>query len=108
MDFKAIIKYQLQLKTNEKTTFTIDWGIYACRVMPFGLCNAPITFQRIVMMVFENYLHLSMEMFLNDFCVFSTVAYHPKKLQLCFNQCDQMAFPQMLLSVNFSLRKKNY
>ena len=28
-----------------KTTFTTDWRTYAYIVMPFGLCNAPTTFQ---------------------------------------------------------------
>ena len=29
----------------EKTTFTCPFGIFAYRRMPFGLCNAPATFQ---------------------------------------------------------------
>ncbi|CAN6707288.1 unnamed protein product [Malus baccata var. baccata] len=30
----------------EKTTFTCPFGTFAYRCMPFGLCNAPATFQR--------------------------------------------------------------
>ena len=30
----------------EKTTFTCPYGTFAYRRMPFGLCNAPSTFQR--------------------------------------------------------------
>jgi hypothetical protein len=32
-------------KDQDKTTFTCPWGTYAYRVLPFGLCNAPATFQ---------------------------------------------------------------
>ncbi|GJX79731.1 reverse transcriptase domain-containing protein [Tanacetum coccineum] len=33
-------------KDQEKTTFTCPYGTFAYRRMPFGLCNAPDTFQR--------------------------------------------------------------
>ncbi|GJT35654.1 reverse transcriptase domain-containing protein [Tanacetum coccineum] len=33
-------------KDQEKTTFTCPYGTFAYRRMPFGLCNAPGTFQR--------------------------------------------------------------
>nr|GFB14480.1 reverse transcriptase domain-containing protein [Tanacetum cinerariifolium] len=36
-------------KDQEKTTFTCPYGTFAYKRMPFGLCNAPGTFQRCIL-----------------------------------------------------------
>nr|GEV96845.1 reverse transcriptase domain-containing protein [Tanacetum cinerariifolium] len=38
--------------------------------MPFGLCNAPGTFQRCMMSIFQDMIEKTMEVFMNDFLVF--------------------------------------
>jgi hypothetical protein len=54
----------------EKTTFTCPFGTYAYRRMPFGLCNAPTTFQRCMMSIFSNYVERIIEVFMDDFTVY--------------------------------------
>ena len=39
-------------KDQEKTAFTCLFGVFAYWHMPFGLCNAPTTFQRCMMAIF--------------------------------------------------------
>ncbi|GKA43162.1 reverse transcriptase domain-containing protein [Tanacetum coccineum] len=57
-------------KDQEKTTFTCPYGTFAYRRMPFGLCNAPGTFQRCMMAIFHDMIEKTMEVFMDDFSVF--------------------------------------
>ena len=56
-------------KDQEKTTFTCPYGTFAFRRMPFGLCNAPSTFQRRMMAIFSDMVEKTIEVFMDDFSV---------------------------------------
>ena len=62
----------IALEYQEKTTFTCPCGTFALRRMPFGLCNAPTTFQRCMMAIFSDMVEDIMEIFMDDFSVFGT------------------------------------
>ena len=51
----------------EKTTFTCPYGTFAFRRIPFGLCNAPTTFQRCMMSIFSDLVEEVMKIFMHDF-----------------------------------------
>ena len=87
--FSGYNQVQIAMEDRIKTTFTTDWGTYAYTVMPFGLCNAPATFQRAMTVAFQDYLRHFMEIFLDDFCVFSTKETHAECLSKCFAQCKK-------------------
>nr|GEX76035.1 reverse transcriptase domain-containing protein [Tanacetum cinerariifolium] len=44
--FSGYFQIPIDPKDQEKTTFTCPYGTFAYKRMPFGLCNAPRTFQR--------------------------------------------------------------
>jgi hypothetical protein len=71
-----------------KTTFTTPWGTFCYTVMPFGLCNAPRTFQRLMNKVFDPFLGLFLRFFIDDFGVYSDRASHLTKLELVFQRLD--------------------
>ncbi|GJR51261.1 reverse transcriptase domain-containing protein [Tanacetum coccineum] len=68
----------------EKTTFTCPYGTFAYRRMPFGLCNAPVTFQRCMTAIFHDMVEDFMEVFMDDFSVFGNSFDH------CLNNLDKM------------------
>jgi hypothetical protein len=51
---------------HEKTTFTCPYGTFAFKRMPFGLSNAPVTFQSCMMALFSDLIESAMD----DFSVF--------------------------------------
>ncbi|KAL4324503.1 hypothetical protein GQ457_11G026440 [Hibiscus cannabinus] len=53
-----------------KTTFTCPYGTFAFPRMPFGLCNAPATFQRCMTAIFSDLNEDCLEIFMDDFSTF--------------------------------------
>ena len=65
--FSGYNQIRIAPQDQDKTTFTSPWGNFSYRVLPFGLCNAPTTFQRVVMEIFSDMLNDSMEIFMDEF-----------------------------------------
>jgi hypothetical protein len=61
---------EIALEDQGKTTFTCPFGTFAFRRMPFGLCNAPATFQRCMVSIFSDMVEKIMEVFMDDLSVF--------------------------------------
>nr|GEZ41402.1 DNA-directed DNA polymerase [Tanacetum cinerariifolium] len=68
--FSGYFQIPIDLKDQEKTTFTCPYGTFSYKRMPFGLCNAPGTFQRCMMVIFHDMIEQTMEVFMDDFSVF--------------------------------------
>nr|GEV18503.1 hypothetical protein [Tanacetum cinerariifolium] len=52
--------------------------------MPFGLCNAPATFERCILAIFHDMIEESVEVFMDDFSVFGN------SFDKCLNNLDKM------------------
>ncbi|GJU71201.1 reverse transcriptase domain-containing protein [Tanacetum coccineum] len=65
--FSGYFQIPIDPLDQEKTTFTCPYGTFAYRRMPFGLCNAPGTFQRCMVAIFHDMIEKTMEVFMDDF-----------------------------------------
>ncbi|RVW18318.1 Retrovirus-related Pol polyprotein from transposon 17.6 [Vitis vinifera] len=68
--YSGYFQIEIDLADQEKTTFTCPFGTYAYRRMPFGLCNAPATFQRCMLSIFSDMVERIMEVFMDDITVY--------------------------------------
>nr|GEU58635.1 reverse transcriptase domain-containing protein [Tanacetum cinerariifolium] len=82
--FSGYFQIPIDPKDQEKTTFTCPYRTFAYRRMPFGLCNAPGTFQRCIMAIFHDMIKKTMEVFMDDFFVFGD------SFQSCLSHLEKM------------------
>ncbi|GKA81653.1 reverse transcriptase domain-containing protein [Tanacetum coccineum] len=71
--FSGYFQIPISLEDQEKTTFTCPYRTFTYKRMPFGLCNAPATFQHCMTAIFHELIEDSMEVFMEDFSVFVIV-----------------------------------
>ena len=69
-DYSSYNEIEIALEDQEKTTFTCSFGTFTYQMMPFGLCNAPATFQRCMLSIFDDMIERFLEIFMDDFSVF--------------------------------------
>ncbi|GJZ92763.1 reverse transcriptase domain-containing protein [Tanacetum coccineum] len=82
--FSGFFQIPIAPEDQEKTTFTCPYGTFAYRRMPFGLCNAPATFQRCTTAIFHDMVEDFIEVFMDDFSMFGN------SFDCCLANLDRM------------------
>ena len=80
---------QVEMATEDqrKTAFTTPFGLYEFTRMPFGLCNSPATFQRLMQTVFHADMFAILLVYLDDIVVYSsTLEEHIARLDIVFSR----------------------
>nr|GEY30063.1 reverse transcriptase domain-containing protein [Tanacetum cinerariifolium] len=99
--FSGYFQIPIDPHNQVKTTFTCPYGTFAYRRMPFGLCNAPGSFQRCMLAIFHDMVEKTMEVFMDDFSVFGN------SFEDCLSRLDKML--QRCEDTNLSLNwEKSY
>ncbi|XP_063215566.1 retrovirus-related Pol polyprotein from transposon 412 isoform X1 [Bacillus rossius redtenbacheri] len=87
---------ELHPEDKEKTAFSTGSGLFQFTVLPFGLCNAPATFERLMELVLHSLTWKTCLVYLDDIIVVgNTVKEHLKNLQDVF---DRLRHAQLKLS----------
>ncbi|GJR47462.1 reverse transcriptase domain-containing protein [Tanacetum coccineum] len=82
--FSGYFQNPIDHQDEEKTTFTCPYGTFAYRRMPFGLYNAPGTFQRCMVAIFHDMIEKTIEVFMDNFSVFGD------SFSFCLSYLDMM------------------
>src|SRR3984957_13273331 len=70
-----------------KTAFATIYGTFVSHTMQQGDCNAPATFQRLMTVIFREYIGRFVHVYLDDIFVFSnSIEEHEKHLRLVFDK----------------------
>ena len=89
MGIHDTIRLLLHLRTKRRPHSHAPYGTFAFRRMPFGLCNAPATFQRCMMSMFSDLVEEVMEIFMDDFTVYgSSFDQCLKNLETVLQRCQ--------------------
>ncbi|KAK0134254.1 Retrovirus-related Pol polyprotein from transposon opus [Merluccius polli] len=77
-------------KDRQKTAFCTPFGLFEFNRMPFGLCNAPSSFQRLMERIFGDERYQSLLLYLDDIVIFSpSFSSHLQRLEMVLGRLQQ-------------------
>lgn len=92
-----------------KTAFCTPFGLFEWNRMPFGLCNAPSTFQRLMQRLFGDQQCQSLLLYLDDIVVFSSsVAQHLQRLEVVLSRLQREGLKAKLQKCAFFKQEVGY
>lgn len=103
--------HQIRMRPEDeaKTAFKTHQGHYQFRVMPFGLCNAPATFQCVMNSILQPCLRRSVLVFMDDILVYShSLEAHVQHLHEVFSLLRKHCFFVKASKCSFARRSLDY
>ncbi|XP_037424582.1 uncharacterized protein LOC119289334 [Triticum dicoccoides] len=103
--------HQIRIVPGEehKTAFKVHHGLYEFRVIPFGLTNAPASFQAAMNKLFAHLLRKYVLVFMDDILIFSaTLEEHLQHLQEVFRILHENQFYVKMSKCSFAQQELEY
>lgn len=103
--------HQIKLTENAipKTAFTTHLGLFEYTRMPFGLKNAPATFQRLVEDIFRDIMWINVLVYIDDIIIFTeTVDQHLEVLKTVLNKLKRHQLQAKRKKCKFFKRKLTF
>src|SRR6266480_6412625 len=105
----AFNRIRLKEDIEDLTTFCTHYGSYKYRVMPFGLCNGPASFQRFINSVLFDYIDDFCTAYINDILIYSEDPLE-HKAHVCkvLDRLRQASLPVDIKKSEFSVTSTKY
>jgi len=105
--FSRYHQIRIAPEDRHETTFVTEGGCYHYTVTPFGLKNALAIFSRVVVATFKEYIHQFLEVYFDDWTMFSLLKDHVGNLRMMLDQCRQyqisLNFRKFIFGVPFGI-----
>ena len=86
-DFFRYNQIRMALEDREKIAFVTMWGTFCYKIMPFGLKNTRVTYQRAMVTLFHDMMCIEIEVYVDDLIVKSREdESHVENLQKLFER----------------------
>ena len=103
--------HNIRMKKGEewKTAFNTREGLYEYQVMPFGLANAPATFQTVINNILKEYLDDFIMAYLDDILIYSeTVEEHQRHVEIVLGKLQENNLRLSIKKCTFSVKKVKF
>lgn len=100
---------EMDPKDREKTAFICEQGLFEYNIMPFGLCNAPATFQRLMDAILAGLKWTCCLVYLDDIIIYSeSFEDHLKHLSMVFQRLQEAGLNLKASKCHFAKSYINY
>jgi hypothetical protein len=106
---QAFHRIRMDPESEDYTSFRTRYGTYKCKVLPFGLCNGPATYQQYINNVLIDYLDDFCMAYLDDILIYSEdPREHEEHVQKVLRRLREAGLQVDIKKSEFSVERTKY